>query len=491
MRLEDESNIEHLRSKAVVLARENERLSKKLVDLLRENLALKGMSPEQLQAALFEIDAHLNRLKSDETKKSASTERRGESASNDDAKKPRIGHGPKSQPKLPVETVVHDLDDADKVCPSCGLQLLLWEGQDDESEEIETVERRFFIRKNIRKKYRCRCGCVEMALIPPRLIPGGRYSNDFAVEVAAQKYVDHLPFARQVQIMKREGLDVDTQTLWDQTSALANKLHPAWLALRATALTEPVLGFDETRWEVFGKGSAEKKSWTMWQLSTRQVVFYDIAQGRDTIAGKAFLEGFKGIAVGDAAAIHKSMAKTAEYSLAYCWAHGRRKFIKAENSEPIRAKQFLDMVAQLYVIEAQAPPGANGDELRRTLRNEKSRPVVKQIQAWLKAQRALPESDLGKAMKYIGACWTGLCVFLDNPLVPIDNNQTERGFRGPAIGRNNFYGSHSKRGTQVAAIFYSLVETAKLRGVDPKRYLKTALAAALQGNRIPLPHELC
>ena len=124
------------------------------------------------------------------------------------------------------------------------------------------------------------------------------------------------------------------------------------------------------------------------------------------------------------------------------------------------------------------------------MRNEKSRPIVKQIQDWLTAQRVFPESDIGKAIKYIGGCWTGLCVFLDNPLVPIDNNQTERGFRGPAIGRNNFYGSHSKRGTQVAAIFYSLVETSKLHGVNPKRYLKAALDQALEGNRIPLPHEL-
>ena len=81
-------------------------------------------------------------------------------------------------------------------------------------------------------------------------------------------------------------------------------------------------------------------------------------------------------------------------------------------------------------------------------------------------------------------------VFFDAPAVPIDNNRTERGFRGPALGRNNFYGSKSKRGTEVAAILYSLVETAKLVGVDPKRYLKVALAAALKGERIPLPFEL-
>lgn len=101
-----------------------------------------------------------------------------------------------------------------------------------------------------------------------------------------------------------------------------------------------------------------------------------------------------------------------------------------------------------------------------------------------------PAATSGTAIKYVAAHWDGLCVFLDEPAVPIDNNSVERGFRGPALGRNNFYGSHSRRGTEVAAIMYSLVESAKLNGVDPKRYMKLALKAALDGKRIPLPHEI-
>jgi len=490
VRLEDERDIEQLRAKAVVLARENERLSTKLVQLLRENLSLKGMSPEQLQQALALIDAELNKVKSDSPPRSPSTERRGGEAGSEGEKKPQTGHGPKAQPNLPIVTEVHDLDEADKTCPSCGLQLKLWEGQDDETEEVEVIERTFVLKKHVRKKYRCSCGCVDMALMPERLVPGGRYSNDFAVEVAVGKYLDHLPLERQVRAMEREGLLVDSQTLWDQLEALAAKLDPAWRALREDAIRDAVLGFDETRWEVLAKGSASKKSWTMWQLSTRRVVYFAIAPDRDSAEGKNFLSGFKGTALGDAALIHKSMAKAGDFRLAFCWAHSRRKFIKAEGNDPVRSKQFLDMAQELYAIEAQAPPGPAGDELRRKLRDEKSRPVVGRIREWLIGQRFLPGSDIGAAIKYVAACWNGLCVFLDDPAVPIDNNRTERGFRGPALGRNNFYGSHSRRGTEVAAILYSLVESAKLNGVDPKAYLKRALRTALAGERIPLPHEL-
>jgi transposase len=486
----EEKDIEHLRTKALVLLQENDRLSKKVVQLVRENLQLKGMSPAQLQQALALIDNELNKARAEPSPPSPSSERRGHAPATSEPKKAKTGHGPRPQPNLEVVPVVHDLDDADKQCPTCGDTLALWEGQDDETEEVDVIERRWVVKKNIRKKYRCRCGCMEMALMPPRLIPGGRYSNDVAVEIAAKKYIEHLPLDRQVRAMKSEGLIVDSQTLWDQISALAAKLRPAYDALRAEALNDTVLGFDETRWEVLTKGSGSKKSWTMWQLSTRRVVYFSIGEDHDSEAGRKFLEGFSGIALGDAAAVHKSMAKTAGYRLAFCWSHGRRKFIGAEASEPVRAAQFLDLAQELWVIEAQAPPGPEGDELRRKLRDERSRPVVNRLKAWLTEQRFLPESDLGGAIKYMAKHWAGLEIFLNEPAVPIDNNRTERGFRGPALGRNNFYGSHSRWGTEVAAIFYSLVESAKLVGVDPKAYLKAALAAALDGRRIPLPHEL-
>jgi transposase len=267
-------------------------------------------------------------------------------------------------------------------------------------------------------------------------------------------------------------------------------LAPSWERLREQALRERVLGFDETRWEVLTKGSASRKSWAMWQLSTRTIAYFAIAADHDSEAGKKFLDGFSGIAIGDAATVHKSMVKQAPYRLAFCWAHARRNFEKAQVSDAIRARQFLDWVKDLYAVEDLAPPGPDGDELRRKLRDEQSRPITKKIQAWIMEQRVLPGSDIAGAMQYVAKQWVGLCVFLDEPQVPLDNNRTERGFRGPALGRHNFYGSRSRRGTEVAAIYYSHVESAKLNGLVPRAYLKAALAAALEGKVIPLPHEL-
>jgi transposase len=162
----------------------------------------------------------------------------------------------------------------------------------------------------------------------------------------------------------------------------------------------------------------------------------------------------------------------------------------------------LDLIGQLYAVERTIPSlpavtGADGDgregifALRGRLRNERSRPIVREIQTWMLAQRVLPESSLEKAIGYLLGLWTGLTRFLDDPRIPLDNNQTERGLRGVVLGRKNHYGSRSRRGTEVAAIFYSLIESAKLCGVEPKRYLLTATRAALADRTaVTLPCDL-
>ncbi|MBY0307832.1 MAG: transposase [Phycisphaerales bacterium] len=122
-------------------------------------------------------------------------------------------------------------------------------GQYEESEEIDVVQRSFRIVRHKRQKYVCQCGeCVETALGPPKLIAGGRYSVDFAIEVAIAKYLDHAPLARQERQMRRAGLEVDRHTLWDQLFALHRHLVPSWEALHGQVLAADVILADETRW---------------------------------------------------------------------------------------------------------------------------------------------------------------------------------------------------------------------------------------------------
>jgi transposase len=158
---------------------------------------------------------------------------------------------------------VFELDAPDTTCPSCGGTLRPMKGQFETSEMIDVVEVSYRVVKVQQQKYACSCGgCVETALGPERATPGSRYSLDFAIKVAVDKYLDHIPLARQERILGRHGLVVTTQTLWDLLNALGRRLESASRALLARALAQPVIGLDQTSWPRLD-GKADKP-WQMW-----------------------------------------------------------------------------------------------------------------------------------------------------------------------------------------------------------------------------------
>jgi transposase len=505
LRLETIRDADVLRQIAVLLERENDRLHAKLTALTRELSQLRGEDASAAQRqleALKEILAHREHALF-----GASSEKRPPRASPAPAPAatPQRGHGPTAQPALPIIDMVHELAASDRTCTACGGVLREMTGQTEDSEEITVVERQFVMLHHQRKKYRCTCnGCVETAPGPLRLTThpdrrGRRYSADFAVEVAIGKYLDHLPLERQVRMMRREGLVIDSQTLWDQLEAAATILAPTYEALRQHVQAAPVIGADETWWRVF-VGPAGKRWWA-WSLTSETVVTYTILESRSQEAARQVLNGYRGIVIADGYGAYEALARAGpRFTLAHCWAHVRRKFVEAEPHYPGPCGEVLALIGQLYAVERECPPrvgtatDAEDTDLRQPragLRAERSAPLVAAIRAWAQGQRTLPESSLGKAIAYMLGLWPGLTRFLDDPRIPLDNNATERALRGMVIGRKNHYGSRSRRGTEVAALFYSLIESAKLCGVEPKAYLLRALRAALATpGTVTLPHTL-
>ena len=492
MRFEDEKDPNILRQAAILLVRENQKLAKKIIELTAELLALKGGNSEQTKLRIAELERQIalknHMLFGEKSERREGDEQDAPPAPPAPPKPPQKGHGPKAQPSLPIQEVVHELDEADKVCVSCGGALEVWEGQFEESEEIDVIPRRFVIKKHKRQKYRCPCGgCVETASAPVKLFEGARYSIDVAIEVAAEKYLEHQPLERQVRKMRREGLIVESQTLWDQLERLARPLAPGYEALVQYVLGRGVIGVDETRWPLLGKH--EPARWHAWSIVAPDAVAYRILEGRSTEEARQVLGGYTGTVVCDGYAVYKSLAKTEGFVLAHCWSHVRREFIEAEASFPVETKGVLDLIRGLYAVEAECKAGPEGDEERLARRQAKSKPLVERIRDFATTTPVVPRSSLDKAIKYMVGMWSGLTRFLSDPRIPIDNNHTERAERGVVVGRKNHYGSRSRRGTEVAALFYSFMESAKLCGVDPKAYLRTAIMAALRGDRIPLPHE--
>lgn len=488
LQLNTETDVERLQEAVRLLEAENRRLLQKNLALTKENLSLKGADGSTLQLRLAELEQQLALRNQQLFGRSSEKRPQPKPHPLERPRPPQRGHGPRAQPLLPQMEVVHDLDDADKTCTQCGGALGEWQGQHEESEEVDVLERRFVLKKHKRLKYRCRCGaCVETAPGPTKLIPGGRYSLDFSIEVAVQKYLDHAPLERQVRIMSREGLVVDSQTLWDQLEALARVLEPGYQALHAYLLAQPSIGVDETRWPLMGKEGASR--WHAWSLTASNATCYRIEDGRGAEAASRVLRDFAGVAMTDGLAVYDALARKGSFVVAHCWAHVRRKFIECEAFFP-QATQAIDLIRQLYEVERLCPAGVAGDAMRAQLRKQYSRSLLWQLQTWTFQTRTLPESAFGKAITYMSGLWPGLSRFIDDPRIPLDNNATERALRGVVLGRKNHYGSRSKRGTEVAALFYSLLESAKLAGVEPKAYLRAAATAALRHERIPLPHEL-
>jgi transposase len=503
VRVETEGNIELLRQTALLLQAENARLHHRLLTLTRQLAAAQGATATQLELEIQLLQEEL--AARTRTLFGAASERRGGADSKEcegppaAAPPPRRGHGPRAQHQLPIVAAIPRLDDPDQICASCGGTLTEWAGQFEEAEEIDVVERRFRLVKHRRQKYRCRCGgCVETALGPPKLLPGGRYSVPFAVAVAIAKYADHLPLARQVRQMARAGLQVSTQGLWDQLWALRVHLLPTYEALGAYVLSAPVVGADETTWRLMEKRGTSQ--WWVWAVTRPDAVFYRLDPSRSAKAAATLLGDFAGVVVADGYSAYRALRAERRasgapppFTLAACWAHARRKLIEAEPAYP-QVRTVLDLIRDLYAIEARGRELGEDSERLAALarwRQSESTPLTTQIETWLRAEAALPRSALGRAIGYILDLWPGLTEFLTNAAIPIDNNHTERSLRGVAVGRKNHYGSRSERGTQVAALFYSLIESAKLSGLEPSAYLREATIRAIANpGTVTLPRDL-
>jgi len=368
-------------------------------------------------------------------------------------------------------------------------------GQAETSERITTVKLTYQIEHHIRHKYRCACNsAVVTAPGPVQVIPGGRYAPEFGVGIAVAKYADHLPLERQVRMMAREGLAVDSQTLWDQLNVIAHHLEPTYEALGRRALEAPVINVDETRWPIMGTVTPAKG--TVWGVRTPTIAFYRILPGKSADEGRQVLAGYRGTVVADGFAVYEVLARDGPaFTLAHCWAHCLRHFDEIAEQWPVACAEISGLIGELYAIDHLVPGPFPGDDaaqaLRRQLRQGRSRATLDRMWQWATVQVGLPRSDFGKAVRYMLERWEGLTRFVDDPRVPLDNNAVERALRSPVVGRKNHYGSRSVRGTYVAALFYTLCETAKLVGVDAHAYLLRALYAALaQPGTVTYPDDL-
>jgi transposase len=279
--------------------------------------------------------------------------RRWPSAAAKPERKPRETTGPTPQPKLPIVEQVFTLDDADRACPSCGGALATMAGQFEESEMIDVVEVSYRVVQVKQQKYVCRCGgCVETAIGPTRAVVGSRYSLPFAIKIVVDKYLDHIPLERQVRILERHGLDITSQTLWDLSYAVSQRLAIVDAALAAHVLAQPVIGLDQTSRPRLETDAT--KPWQMWALTAPRVVVHRIRDDKSAATFTALVGDYRGVIVADALGTHAAGARASpDIVLACCWAHVYRRFVEAAPDHP-EAERALAWIGALYDLDRSA-----------------------------------------------------------------------------------------------------------------------------------------
>jgi transposase len=379
---------------------------------------------------------------------------------------------------FPRREIVHEPDETHCSC-GCHLERI----GEDVSEKLDYTPGVFEVERHVRGKWVCRrCERLVQKPVAPHIIDKGIPTAGLLAQVLVAKYVDHAPLYRQESIFERAGLALSRSTLAEWVGACGVRLQPLVEAMKAQLLRRPVLHADETPVPMLKPGLGRTHRAYLWSYSSSeydelQTVIYDFAEGRGGVHAQAFLGNWTGKLVCDDYAGYKALFNRGIIEVG-CMAHARRKLhdLYANHGSEI-AEGGLRYFAALYEIEREAREHKLDTDGRRILRQQRSKPAAEALRQWLTRQRGqVPDgSATRKAIDYSLGRWAALTRYLEDGDLPIDNNHIENRIRPIALGRNNWLFAGSQRAGERAANIMSLIQSAKLNGHDPYRYLKDVL----------------
>jgi transposase len=409
-------------------------------------------------------------------------------------KKPRRApHGRQRLPRhLERRRVVHDLAPDERRCPEC--QGELRHIGEEKSERLEYVPASWFVIEDTSQKYACPRGCtVVTARKPMQPIEKGLAGPGLLAHVAVGKYADHQPLHRQEAMFKRQGITLSRKTMCDWMRRSAELVSPLFEEMKKRVLSSKVMQTDDTPVGVLDPELTKTRTGRIWTYvgdGEHPYTVYDYTPNRSRDGPEAFMEDFSGFLQADAYSGYDRLYKDPERDVTEvaCWAHARRKFYDAQSSDLMRSMVMLAYIRLLYDIEREARDRALDSDGRLALRQEKSVPILEDIEAYLKRERTevLPKSPMGEAIGYALGNWEALVRYCEDGDLEIDNNGAERALRGIAIGRKNWLFFGSDNGGRTAAVLTSFITTCKRVDIDPFAYLRDVFAriSAHPANRI-------
>ena len=397
-------------------------------------------------------------------------------------------------PELPRRDVVHTPPDT---CKTCGGNDLRTVGE-SVTEVLEYIPGRFEVVRHVRPSCSCRkCEAMMQTPMPELPIPRGMAGPGFLAHIAIAKFCDHLPLYRQAEIYTRDGVDIDRGQLAEWLGHIAWLLRPVGELIAEHVMAGRVIHSDDTPVDVLAPGAGKTKTGRQWVYLRDErphaggappAVLYRYTPDRKGEHCQAELARFVGWLHADGYAGFDKLYDTGgprtvapvqgppRVAEVACWAHVRRKFFDyyKETGSPI-AKAALDKIGALFDIERLI--AGRAAEHRWGVRQRLAKPKINDLAAWLDAQlqKISGKSDLAKAIRYARWRWDALSVYLDDGRLEISNNAAENAIRPVALGRKNWLFAGSDSGGVRAALFYTLIRSAKLNGVEPEAYLRDLL----------------
>jgi transposase len=474
----------------------------KIETLLRELLdARRNRKSEQLSAdqlALFAAAWQARQAAAEESESSTSPDDEDDDAKPDagkaDHKKKMGGRQPLPR-HLKCERILHDLPDAEKHCATC--QQELRPIGEESSQRYEYIPAQLTVIEDVCKKYACAC-TVRTATKPPQPIEKGIAGASLLAQVIVSKLADHLPLHRQQKMFERHGVHISRKSMCGWMAQCADLLTPLYAAAKQVLFRSKVIGTDDTSVKVLDRKLPFARTGRIWPYYgdlEHPVILYDYTPTRERAGPEKFLEGYRGYLQADAYSGYDAFFKDPSRGLIEvgCWAHSRRYFHKALESDQARMGPALLLIAQLYRIEKQGSLLAAEDRLQ--LRHLQAQPILDRLHQYLLEIQleVLPKSPEGRAVRYTLNNWKALTRYLEDGGLDIDNNRTEQTIRGVAVGRGNWMFFGSDLGGRTAAVLRSFVASCQRVHADPFAWFKDILAriASHSIHRIAelLPHN--
>jgi transposase len=396
--------------------------------------------------------------------------------------KHRKGHGRRPiGDHLPRRDVLHDVPEEDRTC-NCGRAKT--KIGEDVTEQLDYIPGKIEVLRHIYPKYACSC-CKDGVTTAPTAsgpIAGGLAAPGLLAYVVVSKFVEHMPLYRQQDELARANILISRSTLCGWLEQCAQLFKPLVELMHKEVLKSEVIQGDETPVPVLDRSRDSTRKGYIWstigdRAHPYTTFHYTDSRSRDGPA--EFLKGYAGYLQTDAYASYESVvnASAGKIIAVGCWAHVRREFFDARHNQPREVHYVLGLIAQLYDVEDEVR--GRSDQERLVARQERSVPVLKRLEAYLREQKglALPKSQFGKAINYALNQWEALLLYASEGRLEIDNNSSERTLRPCAIGRKNWMFFGSDRGGETGAILMSILGGAKRHGIEPFEYVRQLLIA--------------